>query len=102
MVEEASMKLEYEDFQELLSRPPPEWKDSNAFNRNTQKQQTEEEGANENHKDGDAHQDESGFERNQISRGGGFTRGRGRGRGGFNNAAPSRGGFGGAQTYSSQ
>lgn len=60
------MKLEYENFEELLSRPKPEKKE-NFFARN---------------KD---HESTNDFDRNQMSRGGGFSRGRGRGRGGQNN-----------------
>ena len=59
------MKLEYENFAEILSRPKPE--KINTFNRNQH--------------NGDEKETEEGFERRQINRGGGFSRGRGRGRG---------------------
>lgn len=68
-IDESSMKLEYENFAEVQSRPKPE-KTNNTFNRNQPKNQEEGE------------KDEEGFEKRQISRGGGFSRGRGRGRGG--------------------
>ena len=35
MFDEGTMRLEYENFQEVLSRPPPEKKET--FNRNYQK-----------------------------------------------------------------
>ena len=58
------MKLDYENFEELLSRPAPEKKE--AFVRNYPKNENE----------GERH--DNGFERKQASRGG-FGRGRGRG-----------------------
>lgn len=81
MFDETTMKLDYEDFQEVQSRPPPEKKEipanvAGAFNRNVApKDQPENEGGASNAND------DTGFQRQQISRGGGFTKGRGRGRG---------------------
>ena len=50
MFDENTMKLDFEDFQELLSRPPPEKKEG-AFNRNVKQNDSEkhqQEGEEEN------------------------------------------------------
>ena len=74
-VDENTMKLEYENFAEVLSRPKPEKRADNAFTRNAPAKAGEE-GAEEDDKQG------GGFEKRQVTRGGGFIqRGRGRGRG---------------------
>jgi translation initiation factor 4E len=72
MLDENTMRLEYENFQEVLSRPPPEKKET--FNRNYQKNA----GGDQEH----TGNEDKGFERRIADNGGGFQRGRGRGRGG--------------------
>ena len=73
-IDESTMKIEYENFAEVLSRPKPERRPE-TFARNKAPTTNNEEG-NEQH-------GRNGFEKQHISRGGGFSQGRGRGRGGY-------------------
>ena len=67
------MKLEYENFAEVLSIPKVE-KKNDTFMRNQPAKAGEQQ-------EGEEEEGGAGFERKQINRGGGFSRGRGRGRG---------------------